>query len=505
MTVESPLLDNNYKKWGSRFLKFTFFVIAFGLIFIMILANMGGKSDTLKVSVEKFVSEIFGGRPAVIGTLHNMSFFPKVGVSAENILIMSKAEDGFPIVTIDKLQLYMGFWNVATRDPRFSKFYIENFKAIKGVIGAQEFEIEKAYVDHDIEANTAQLRVNGKIGVHALSLIAGLDIYGSGGKYRYRLQEGFPLQIDLADLHFEGNFINHEANFFRIEDFTLTLGDQSLGGNVVLSALGDQLLKFKADLFTNDHSNVVNLDWVVDNTGARTKLAGDVSAKDIKFDDVFGENHSASSIIARIREVMGYNMMSDDVNDFRPLGSYDLDLAFNVESIDFSDIDARALSFKLKQDDTRISLSPVMSGDVALMPSALLVDVGISGERALILHDGTVDTAFISQWMQGFQGIDILDLSCGIGVIKNLDHHISLIQFNALTAQGTLTSISPTQAFTDTKFKLSGEQSDIQTLTLPRASYDFVQTGLKKSAQGSACEDFITLKPEASDVSAAHE
>lgn len=301
MTDESYLLDGNDKKkvnWISRLIKIGFILLAFFLVIITVLANMGGNSDMLKHSVAQFVSEMFKGRPVEVDTLNHMGFFPTVGVDVEGINVLSKPENGVPILRIEKLKAFMSFWNVATRHPHFSGLYAENIAAIKGFITPNEFTLEKLFIDHDIEAKTAQLRGNGTIGAHPWHVTASLDIFGSKGNYSFMLARSFPLRFDLADVTFEGTFINHEDNYFKVENFTLNQGNHSIIGNATLSALDKKLMKAKLDLTFLQKSNRLNADILIHDkkiTGAAT--SDKIEMKD--FDMLF-------NMIIHVRKILGY-------------------------------------------------------------------------------------------------------------------------------------------------------------------------------------------------------
>ena len=139
-TQDTYLFNDKKKKEKSgngfaRFCKFLFFVIAFFLVILTILANMGGSNDMLRESVESFVSDTFGKRPASIGVLHKMTFFPSVGVHARNVKVLSKPEEdgGYPVVSIGNVEVFMGFWSVATSQPKFKEMVIEDVSVIKGM------------------------------------------------------------------------------------------------------------------------------------------------------------------------------------------------------------------------------------------------------------------------------------------------------------------------------------------------------------------------------------
>lgn len=306
MSDESYLLDNNKevkkeKNWLALIFKVTFILLACVLVGITVLYNMGGSSASLKDSVEKFVSNVFQGRPVEVENLVYMGFFPKMGFDVENIKVLSNQEDKHEIATVGKVQFFMGFWDVAFRVPRISGFYLSDFHAIKGTMGAQEFDIKKVFIDHDAESKTAILRGNGKIGDHPWSFTIDVDVleaqdfWKTKGNFSYMLPMEFPFTLDIADMHFEGNFLNHESGYYKFKDFELSSGNHKVSGNLVLSALGKRLIKIKGDLQTSADSADITPELIFDYSQEPMKISGEVI-----------ENTSIDFLVNRLQEIIAY-------------------------------------------------------------------------------------------------------------------------------------------------------------------------------------------------------
>ena len=150
MSEDSYLLEPKEKKRKTPYdrlmtlLKICFFICAFAMVIFTVLANMGGNNETLHEGVTHFISEISGGRPVELGKLNYMGFFPTVRVDMEDVAIYARAGDKVPLISLESFRLGIPFWNVATRLPRISEFYVQNFEAIKGVLIPEEFQHQKA-------------------------------------------------------------------------------------------------------------------------------------------------------------------------------------------------------------------------------------------------------------------------------------------------------------------------------------------------------------------------
>lgn len=487
-TEDSPLFEKKKTNWIMRILKLSFVLAALFLIGITILANMGGSSDSLKESVERFSSELSGGRKATVEKLVDMSFFPKVGIAIENLHILSNAEGGFPIVKVGKLQVYMPFWHVAVRDPRFSRFYIEDVELIKGILGAQEFVIDTAYVDHDRETGAAKLIANGNIGPHEWKVSAGLQVDGGNGQYTYRLQKGFPLNIQLADINIQATVVNHEADYFKINDLKVFMGDIAFGGDIVLSALDKNTLKVKGQIAARPDEKEANLslDWIIDRTQKNKSLKGTVIGQNVKFNDYMGDD-SVLTVIRRIREVMGYDLIQQNT-DFRLLGPSDLDLSFDLKNVSFDDGNIRSLGFSLVQESGRVKASSIQNEGKQLSPSIIFVEDTEQNEWKLLVHDGDISAAFMSLFLPGLKDIDDVRVDCGWGAIVKDDSGVRLEQFIAKTDQGMLTG---KYVNGDTQFTLKDNGADIEAIMLNPSALHFVNSSLAAVASGSACNGIV--------------
>ncbi len=301
MTDDSYLFEKPKKKLFSRLMSIAFITFCVVTVFFVVLSNMGGSGDALKASVEDFTGKFFGGRPAHVGKLNRMSFFPLVGVDAENIVISSDEEKMLRLAELKKLQIFMSFWNVAGSTPKFTKLYVEGFSAVKGFLSPQAVTIDKVFVDHDAEAKSAILRGNGTIGNQSWFVTAEVDIFGHTGDYSYMLKQPYPLTAQIGDMKFDGLIVNHEAEYFKIEDFTLTEGNKSLSGDVVFTATGKQLLKVRSDLVSSTGEKIEH-DIIVDFTKNPPQIIGEDPSKPLVFEDVLRDD-AALYFVNRVQKI----------------------------------------------------------------------------------------------------------------------------------------------------------------------------------------------------------
>ena len=392
MELNMPLpAEKKEKSRVARLLRIIFVVAAFILVGITVLANMGGSNDSLKESVETFMSNLFRGRPVQVGTLVHMGFFPKTGFDAQDIRIFSGPAQKHEIARMDKIHMFMGFWNVAFRRPRIAHFYLEGFDAVRGALWPEKFSIEKIFIDHDIEAKRAVLRGNGKIGLHPwsfavdLAVHEGMDFFGTGRKYNYVLARALPFVLDIADIHFAGRFVNTRAGYYKIEDFTLSRGEESFGGTLVLSLVGESILKIKGDIEDKDDANW-SVDVLLDYAQHPVKISGDITGDTVVVD----RPYTPPSLPARIRDIFGYD------THYNFTERYDVDIMFNIGKLSVIAFVLENIKFPLRIENQNIKFGPVEgrpAGGQAgfIMPPLLFVPEKETGRMVYILQDGPLD------------------------------------------------------------------------------------------------------------------
>ncbi len=498
MSYETHLLDNKKeRKWFSRLLKLIFILSACFLVMILVLANMGGSSDALKGSVEDFISGLSKGRPVQVGVLNRMSFFPRVGVDAQNIHILASEEHDYPMVHIGKAQIFMNFWDVAFGGSKVLHFYVENVYAIKGVFGQNDFSVERVFIDHDIEQGSAYLKGNGKVGVHSWSFSSDLDVHGAKGSYKFSLPQKFSFVLDLADIHVDANFINHEDAYFKIENANITMAEKSISLNTVLSAAGRQLLKFRGDVSTSTQEKIA-FDLLLDRTSSIPKVSGDITSDKVSFE---GQG-DISMIYQRFKEIFGYKrstpMGNKAVSEI--FGHYDLNLNVDFKSVSFSSIAERGLRFPLIREHGNLRIGPMLDGTQTRVPLITVVPVEPGGASVLVMQEGTLDLRLLSvifpNRSKRLDKRNSVDVSCGLLVLGNVEESGQPIEFMAITSQnmqiyspdklipnsGTLSDITLSAIFKKPKFPI---------VSLPNQQYSFVQGSLQGAMNKEDCAKYI--------------
>ena len=508
MSDDSYLLDSNDKKeksasrWFGRLLKISFIICAFVLVILTVLANMGGTSEMLRGGVIQTISNMFGGRPVKMGKLNNMSFFPTVALDIEQVGVYEQEGDIVPLVRLKALQVYMPFWNVATKSPRLTRFYVEGFEAIRGIFMPAHLLVEKIFIDHDVENGKAILKGNGKIGVHLWNLNVDLDAKGSNGKYSYMVAPNSRIVFDVADLHFEGTLIRGKDNYVKISDFNAVFGEIRVGGDLTLSALSEKLLKLKGTIKTKDDRTILSPDLIIDfSKQTHMDISGSVLSDKIVIGDLVGEN-SVFMVFSRFRDIIGHGAIPRRKDGtLALLGSNDMNIDFNLNNVNIDGQIKKNLKFNMVQDEGRIKIGPVFDPEGMVMPVIMALYNKDENTLISIIQDGRFDIKFIRSWIKNLPkhilNSENIDVECGIARFTEKKGGMEIESFGINTKSRNISvkekTIPYNTRFSDLNFVDSKGRAKLETVSLPNHLYEFAQGSLTKSQSGSPCSSYVEL------------
>lgn len=470
MSEDSHLLEPKEKKkrtpyeWFMLLLRICFFICAFALVVITVLANMGGSGEKWHEGVRGFISEFAGGRPANLRTLNSINFFPNVSIDIEGVEILAKPDDVVPLIKVEELRIGMPFLDVATRSPRIREFYVAGLSTIKGVFMPAEFVLNKIYIDHDQVSPQATLRADGKIGLQSWSMEAGLDVEKSiFGKNTYVLASKSSFAVDFADVHLSGTYNHVSSRHLKIEGFELRAGEKVVSGDIVISTVSKKLMKLQGTLNIQNGRTVISPDIIIDSSnkdGAPTHVSGEITSDKLVLDDVIGKQ-SVFGIFARIRELMGYTGELSRL-DGAPsyFGKHDLNVHVFLQNVEADNAAYEALSFDLLKEVGRMRISEVIGKDERqLMPPLILLQKADNKFLTFIMQEGTLDNGLLRPWLDNLPD----EVSCAVGELQE----------------------------NESSWKLALSDKNIE---LPKEQYDFVQASLHKAGKGSPCSPYISLQ-----------
>lgn len=370
MFIDQEEKDQPVRRWMRRLLKLTFILSAIFLVFITILANMGGSSPMLKESAEKFIGEIFGNKAAVMQNLVRLSFFPMVGVDGEKLQVTeaNAAGEAMPsevVAVISKFRFFMDFWDMTFRNPRFRSFLIEDGFFRKGTVGNKALTIERAYIDPGLEPNTAKIMANGLYDRAEWSFSFGLEQFGSASRPEYGIAERSALSLKIADLRFSGTLVKSSDNQMKIEGFSLSQGTTTISGDAYFSMISDSAVKLRADIkLPGPEVKALSLDLIFNTQAAPLSASGKVTGQNFAWSDFLGDS-SLRSVLSR-----GMVLFFDDpaIDNRRDglrwwLNTYNFDVTFDFKNIALSPSHTANWTMRARQKGGVLGLEEI-KGDI---------------------------------------------------------------------------------------------------------------------------------------------
>ncbi|MCB1784257.1 MAG: hypothetical protein KDI13_09700 [Alphaproteobacteria bacterium] len=386
-TTSDPLLQKE-TGWIAAILRFIFFVAVFFSVIFTVMANMGGNSDTLKESIEGFVSKSFGGNPAKVQRLNRMSFFPSIGIDIEGLQVTNKDDKGEILFSAGKIRIFMSFWDVMNRTPQMSAFAIEDLRAKRGILGDRRISVGKAYIDHNRENNTAVLRADGMWGTDPWTASIGLQVTGKPAAYSYLAGPEKPVTLNIGGMNVSGTITDKVKDYLRLEDFTVSLEEQkepAITGLLSFSMLDLNMMKLRGDLVAGAHKTHTEPEIVIDYDKNPTAISGTLKSENLNAEDIQGPN-SLYAVYDKVDRIFG--RYSDRKS------SLDLDITLQKIQGPGKPSNDNSLHMKLQNKGDIWSMSDIkgsLNGAAIEVPT-----VTITTEDALItahVPDGKVDAA----------------------------------------------------------------------------------------------------------------
>lgn len=411
--------------WVSGILKLVFFVSVFFAVIFTVMANMGGASDTLKESIEGFVSQTFNGKPAKIERLNNMSFFPKIGFDIEGLKVHEKEGAISPILSIEKAKVYISFWDVILKHPQFSALSVENLKAEKGVFGPERFFIEKMYIDHNREENVAIIHTNGMAAGRQWSFDLGTEIHGKPGAYSYRMTNEKPFTLQLEDLIITGLMTDKVKDYLRFENLSVTTNDaELLSGTLSISMMDLNLLKMRGDVTFGKNKSSLQPEIVFDYGQEPIKLSGTLKSREISAEDVIGQN-SLETLYEKTRGLF-LSLMTKQI---------DIDLNADLEKIDVPDMDQKnTATMRVVKEGNNWSLKDIKAtlggADIAMPAIYLGTDKDDANIKTALVESGNIPANAASVLgktvIKGMKAEQDINFTCGLITLKRTDNSLNL-------------------------------------------------------------------------------
>lgn len=313
MTEETVNYEEPKKgKWFGLFLKILFCIIAGLIVVFTVLANLGGSSDTLKKSIEEFVSEN-SAYNAKVGKLNNMNFFPDIIVDFENTEFFRKG-DLDVVMTAQKIQVAFSFWDVMGRTGKIKKLNIEGFRAAPETLMEKGVQIDSLAI---VDGETGpRMESKGMIGNQAFSASYGMESSGLGAGRKYSFGHDRELGITLGDVSLKGRMKDTSAHTMIFEDIDLEFkGKPAATGNILLSREAD-VINATGDLEIKEHGTDIkpDVDLHMQSQGIGiNKVEGALSSAQFNTKD-FVTGSAYDGVMTAVENIFGATEASEAIN-----------------------------------------------------------------------------------------------------------------------------------------------------------------------------------------------
>ncbi|MCB1681545.1 MAG: hypothetical protein H6858_02340 [Rhodospirillales bacterium] len=379
MSEGDPKLPGKKSGFVTGFLKFLFFFIAMVAVLLTVLFNMGGTSDTLKSSLEKYISDTMGGRPTFIAKLNRISFFPVIGADFDELTVKETPQSEEMSLSISKFKAFVTFWGVVTKKTQIKSLYIEGLSLRGGVVGKRDFTIKRLFIDHDKGTRQAAISAEGTLADFPWNFRLGLDVSGSIGGFSYSLGKNRPIKFDLDQVHLDAN-INEQINdFIKVDSLSVGMPENVVNGTLSLSLLEGKQIKINGRLEGGEPKTVIKPDLILDYSSQPAKVTGTITSPVISPQGLKGDN-SPTALFNLIHQKLIVQTDETDKSKESESGdqeqqgparaqtsymcAYDFDIRFSAENVATPDqMEGGALEFQAKNAGQHLTVTP-LKGDV---------------------------------------------------------------------------------------------------------------------------------------------
>lgn len=268
MTSAQPALF--FRIWLWRFAKIVLVLAAIVLVFVTVLANIGGSSPALKQGIEDYLGAL-SGRPARIGTLNHIRFFPTIRIDFSDLALGADADT--PVARAASAQLAFYFWDVAMGTGRVRALNIQDFTAEAGVFTPRALAVQSVQIVEGPEGEDAALTAQGRYGDAPFTLDIGMQRYGSGESVAYGFAQEKPFLLTFADMRAQGLLAPR-----RLADLQLFHKDSKLAeGQIDFVRTEPHVWHVTGMLRLAGHGSVLRPDLKIDHAEEPWRAAGGIT------------------------------------------------------------------------------------------------------------------------------------------------------------------------------------------------------------------------------------
>ncbi len=301
--------QSKLKKWIWRIIKISLVLAVILFIVFSVLRGLGGNSDTLKKSIEEYVSGATGYR-AEISTLNGLTFFPVISLDFEGLNLYAEAAVA-PKATAGKVIFAMDFWDVMFQTGNFRSLYAENIIAQAGVLLQKPVVINKIGIQQDETLsqrpetqNHAALFLNGMIEDAPIKIsLSVIEKDKGNGLSKYSFDINRALNITLGEGNIKALQVLQEDGF-TLDNVKLSYKDEPVGNGTLEYNINPKEAKnLTGEINLASGTTVLKPHVIVSNTANGMTLEGKIKTENLQISDIC-ENSQWAKFITHLHQVL---------------------------------------------------------------------------------------------------------------------------------------------------------------------------------------------------------
>jgi hypothetical protein len=327
--------------------KLSLFASLFFFVIFSVLANIGGNSDVLRGSIERYVSEGTGYKTHV-GTLNSMQFFPDIVIDIQDLKLENS--DHQTVIAADKFKIAFSFFDVLFSRSRFRALEIENFSVAPGFWMQPGLMVKSMRL---LEQNgQGRLLFEGILGNTPVSGLAGMAVEGSPARRKFSFEKSWIFEIILEKTALRGTLEKNPKADLKIEPFSLTEDKQPvLSGFLDVNRIGQGQFGITGHLESQPNQSILKPDFII--SALPFSVSGRLESEKFVYEDFF-KTAPLRRVFGKLTDIL-LKPAAPQSEPFFPA----LDLNLQAEEVIVSGVVWGNVEAKLIAKDRSVSLNPI--------------------------------------------------------------------------------------------------------------------------------------------------
>ncbi|MDB5491515.1 MAG: hypothetical protein JWO78_1364 [Micavibrio sp.] len=322
-------------------------------ISLFALYRAGGKSESLKQTVEKFLSDETGYK-AHIGTLNAVSFYPLIGIDVENVVLFSSTQG--VAARAGHANFSTSFWSAAS-GASIHTLDLSNVRAEARVAAPGEITVERFFID-PADRKVPKLSFKGSYDGKPVTMQADLQVIrGVFGSVYFNFAEPGSFDLRAGDIGVEGKVLTaRTGRSLKIGRMTVGGKPRKLRMEIALNA-ADNALGMDGKVMHD--ATVLDYDLAISSKAGRRMIAGNISGDKVAVNDLTGPE----GIFDDLNVVHDFWAAGEKMKKGTALATTDLNIEIKVSHVMKAGKDLGALSGQMRSKDGAVTIdSPTPAG-----------------------------------------------------------------------------------------------------------------------------------------------